>query len=111
MGDQAPELLKVLFPHLDQVLVDRIVRVGRSVRIVARCVAPTAWCPGCGTASSRGHSRYRRRLADTAVGGQTTAIDLTVRRFFCDTAECPKRTFAEQVDQLTFRHGRRTMSL
>ncbi|MGF1427107.1 ISL3 family transposase [Kitasatospora sp. LaBMicrA B282] len=81
------------------------------MRIIARCVAPMARCPGCVTGSSRVHSRYRRRLADTAVGGQTMAIDLTVRRFFCGTAECPKQTFAEQVDQLTFRHGRRTMSL
>ncbi|MFB7089592.1 ISL3 family transposase, partial [Streptomyces sp. NPDC056296] len=61
--------------------------------------------------SARVHSRYGRRLADTAVSGQETAIDLEVRRFFCDNAGCAKKTFAEQVDQLTFRYGRRTLTL
>ncbi|MFI5987824.1 ISL3 family transposase [Streptomyces sp. NPDC051555] len=57
------------------------------------------------------HSRYGRRLADTAVAGQETAIDLQVRRFFCDSTDCARKTFAEQVDQLTFRYGRRTVIL
>lgn len=57
------------------------------------------------------HSRYVRRRADTAIGGQTTAIDLEVRRFFCDNGDCGKTTFAEQVEGLTFRYGRRTVLL
>jgi transposase len=35
-------------------------------------------------------------------------ICLTVRRFRCLAAECPKSTFAEQVDGLAGRHARRT---
>ncbi|APU42998.1 ISL3 family transposase [Streptomyces sp. TN58] len=92
-------------------MVDGIVRVGASVRIAARCIAATARCPGCGMVSVRVHSRYGRRLADAAVSGQETAIDLEVRRFFCDNTGCAKKTFAEQVDQLTFRYGRRTVAL
>ncbi|MGW2370350.1 ISL3 family transposase [Streptomyces sp. NPDC001667] len=111
MGDHGSGLLKVLFLHLAQVVVNSVVRIGKSIRIAARCTAPTARCSGCGTVSSRVHSRYGRRLADTAVSGQETAIDLEVRRFFCDNADCAKRTFAEQVDQLTFRYGRRTVTL
>ncbi|WP_425543601.1 transposase family protein [Streptomyces luteireticuli] len=84
-------------------MVTGVVRVGRSVRISARCSALTAWCPGCGTPSARVHSRYGRRLADAAVAGQETAIDLEVRRFFCDHADCGKKTFAEQVEHLTLR--------
>ncbi|MFF4320715.1 transposase family protein [Streptomyces sp. NPDC001568] len=74
----------------------------------ARCIAATARCPGCGTVSVRVHSRYGRRLADAAVGGREVAIDLEVRRFFCDNADCVKKTFAEQVERLTFRYGRGT---
>ncbi|MFD7409563.1 transposase family protein [Streptomyces sp. NPDC059866] len=37
-------------------------------------------CPSCGTVSARRHSVYRRRLADTTVGGQSVEITLTVRR-------------------------------
>jgi len=33
---------------------------------------------------------------------------LQVRRFFCDTVDCPVRTFVEQVDGLTSRYARRT---
>lgn len=111
MGDHAVELLKVLFPCLSQVVVDSVVRIGKSVRISARCLVPAARCSGCGTVSARVHSRYRRRLADGAAGGQETAIDLEVRRFFCDNTACVKRTFVEQVERLTFRYGRRTIGL
>jgi transposase len=58
--------------------------------------------------SRRVHSRYTRRLADAAVGGQRVLIRLAVRRFFCDDAGCPARTFAEQVDGLTTAYARRT---
>ncbi|MGW6860770.1 transposase family protein [Streptomyces xanthophaeus] len=92
-------------------MVDGVVRVGTSIRIAARCIAATARCPGCGTVSVRVHSRYGRRLADAAVAGQETAIDLEVRRFFCDSTGCARKTFAEQADQLTFRYGRRSVTL
>ncbi|MGW7704679.1 ISL3 family transposase, partial [Kitasatospora sp. NPDC054768] len=36
---------------------------------------------------------------------------LRVRRFFCDAADCGKRTFGEQIPGLTFRYGRCTVPL
>jgi hypothetical protein len=62
-------------------------------------------------ASRRVHSRYERRLLDTAVAGQETLIHLRVRRFFCGNTACVKKTFAEQVPGLTTRYGRRTLGL
>lgn len=35
-------------------------------------------------------------------------IELSVRRLFCDNGNCPRVTFAEQIDGLTCRYGRRT---
>ncbi|MGW2937560.1 hypothetical protein ACWDA7_38400 [Streptomyces sp. NPDC001156] len=35
-------------------------------------------------------------------------IELSVRRLFCDNGNCARVTFAEQVDGLTSRYGRRT---
>jgi zinc-finger of transposase IS204/IS1001/IS1096/IS1165 len=58
--------------------------------------------------SSRVHSRYERRLADAAAGGQRVVIRLRVRRFFCGAPDCPACTFAEQVDGLTTAYARRT---
>jgi len=54
------------------------------------------------------HSRYRRRLADVALGGRRTVIVVSVRRLFCNHQACQRRTFAEQVPGLTVRYGRRT---
>jgi transposase len=58
--------------------------------------------------SGRVHSRYERRLLDTAVGGREVVICLAVRRFFCPDPGCGKVTFAEQVSGLTSRYSRRT---
>ncbi|MEV5012920.1 ISL3 family transposase [Streptomyces sp. NPDC055692] len=77
----------------------------------ARTAAERAACPACGTASVRVHSRYVRRLADSAVGGRPALIELQVRRFRCSQQDCLQATFAEQVDGLTFRHGRRSAGL
>ncbi|MFI6986740.1 ISL3 family transposase [Embleya sp. NPDC050154] len=78
------------------------------MRIKARCTGLEAECPGCGSPSRRVHSRYVRMLADTAVSGRPVGIELHVRRFFCDEVACGRGTFAEQVDGLTVRYGRRT---
>ncbi|MFI1855085.1 ISL3 family transposase [Streptomyces sp. NPDC020480] len=76
--------------------------------MTASAAARSGQCPGCGMHSQRVHDRYRRRLADVAIGGRATTINLSVRRFRCEQPSCPRRTFVEQVDGLTFRHGRRS---
>ena len=84
---------------------------GRSVHALARSCAGEAACPGCGVVSGRVHSRYQRRLSDTASGGQEVLIDLQARRLFCGNGACAKATVAEQVPGLTTRYGRRTCGL
>jgi transposase len=76
--------------------------------VLASTRAGPASCPTCGALSSRVHSRYQRRLADAALGGRRLVLVLSVRRLFCDAAACGRRTFAEQVEGLTVRYGRRT---
>ncbi len=79
--------------------------------MLARTCASEAACPGCGVVSRRVHSRYERKLADTASGGQEVLIYLQARRFFCSNEACVKATFAEQVPGLAVRYGRRTCGL
>ena len=79
--------------------------------MLARSCAGEAACPGCRVVSRRVHSRYQRRLSDTASGGQEVLIDLQARRFLCGNGACAKVTFAEQVPGLTTRYGRRTCGL
>ncbi|WP_371674218.1 transposase [Streptomyces sp. NBC_00289] len=64
-------------------------------------------CPDCRCESARVHSRYSRTLADVA-GGRPVLISLAVRRLFCDSVDCGRRTFAEQVEGLTVRCQRRS---
>jgi len=52
-----------------------------------------------------------RSLADAAVGGQPVRIQLQVRRFACARTACARKTFVEQVDDLTVRYGRRSQLL
>ncbi|WP_328760593.1 ISL3 family transposase [Streptomyces sp. NBC_00271] len=85
---------------------------GGVLRIVARTPESVpASCPDCGTPSVRRHSGYQRRLADGAIGGRQVSIALSVRRLFCDAPECDRVTFAEQIEWLTMRYGRRTPQL
>lgn len=81
---------------------------GLSVRVEATARTDKAVCPGCGVPSARVHSRYQRRLSDVAVGGQEVLIQLRVRRFFCDSSYCARKTFTEQVPGVTVAYARRT---
>jgi transposase len=91
--------------------VERLFLAGRSVRIQATTITAAAACPACRRVSRRVHSHYERRLADTAVAGREVVIQLRVRRFFCPSKACGKRTFAEQVPGLTIRYGRVSTAL
>ncbi|UZF48341.1 ISL3 family transposase [Rhodococcus rhodochrous] len=97
-----------LFPHLDSVDVLDVRRVGATIRIEARPRGERASCPRCAGEARRVHSRYRRQLADTAIGGYPVLIDIRVRRFFCDTTDCAAKTFTEQISGLTLPWSRRT---
>lgn len=91
--------------------VEGIERLAGQVLITAAVVGQEGRCPRCGTSSARVHSRYRRQVADTPIGGTPVKITLGVRRLFCDAADCPKQTFAEQIPGLTSRYARRSVGL
>lgn len=105
------DLLAIVFPHLSAVRVEKVARTGGSVALHVRPTSPTAACPCCGTDSSRVHSRYPRTVSDMTVSGQETVLRLEMRRFFCPYEQCERRIFAEQIDGLTIRYGRRSVQL
>lgn len=100
-----------VLPQLAGVVVERVEPSLARVRIWARARADRVQCPTCGVTTTRVHSRYQRRLTDTALGGQPVEIHLRVRRFVCVGQACPTRRFAEQVPALTARYGRRSLLL
>ncbi|MFC9769312.1 ISL3 family transposase [Rhodococcus jostii] len=90
------------------VAIDSIDVAGGGVSIRASPLSVSASCPACGDTSDRVHSRYERTVADTAIGNRPSRLVLRVRRFLCLTADCERRTFAEQIDGVTTRYARRT---
>jgi transposase len=103
--------LGFLLPHLAGAVIEGVVAADGLLLVLARARAGRAACPACGTASARVHSRYGRRLADLAIGGRRVVIRLAVRRFFCRSPGCKRKTFAEQVPGLTAPYARKTPPL
>ncbi|MDT0549603.1 ISL3 family transposase [Streptomyces lonegramiae] len=110
MGDEQ-WFWDLVWPDVDGVVVDGVEVVEDTVRIDVHAGQRAVMCPACGTAASRVHSTYTRRLADRPIGGRRVVLRLTVRRFFCDNAVCKRRTVAEQVEHLTTPYGRRTQAV
>jgi transposase len=67
--------------------------------VIARSPSKTSPCPSCGRESKQVHSRYRRALADLPAHGRAVEIRLTVRRFRCGRLICPRKIFAERLDE------------
>jgi hypothetical protein len=63
-------------PHLARVIVEEVAVAAGLLLVMARARAPGAACPKCGTVSGQVRSRYRRRLADAAIGGRQVEIRL-----------------------------------
>ncbi|MFD7529821.1 ISL3 family transposase [Streptomyces sp. NPDC059849] len=61
--------------------------------------------------SDRVHDRYQRRLKELPLTEHGFVIRLTVRRFICGSADCPRRTFAEPFSRLAAPHARFTTRL
>ncbi len=77
--------------------VDAVRLTASAVVLVAHTTALEAACPSCGQPSSRLHSHYYRTPRDLPFGTKPVRLLLQVRRFFCDQASCPRRTFAERL--------------
>ena len=66
-----------------------------ALSLVAR--ATTALCPLCVHVSQRIRSSYTRHVADVPYAGRQVQLILRVRKFRCDTPDCPRRVFAERL--------------
>jgi hypothetical protein len=111
MQTDAPFWDSLVFDRIDDVDVEAVTARFGTVEVAARGRAAGAECPDCGRFSGRVHDRYQRRLKDLPLAEQGFVIRLTVRRFICGSAHCPRRTFAEPFSQLTAPHARFTTRL
>ena len=92
--------------RLDLLRVD-----GSTITVIMATTATSSACPLCGESSLRIHSRYVRTLADLPWHGVAVSVQLTVRRFFCEAADCRRRIFAERLPGVAAPYARRTARL
>jgi transposase len=82
---------------------------GLIVRVLS--TRPSSPCPGCSTPSRSIHSYYRRKPADLPCAGRSIRLLLTVRKFFCRVATCPRKVFTERLPDLLEPSSRLTTRL
>jgi transposase len=100
-----------LLPDADALHLETLVADGDAITVVVTTRGDTARCPDCGQPSTRLHSRKRRRIADLPWQGLAVSLDLQLRRFYCRTPACARRTFTERVPTVVAPHARRTARL
>lgn len=111
MGVTTRSIEELLFPGVDGVVVEDFTADDRLVVVRAFSRTLLRSCFACGVRARRVHSRYERRISDRPVAGRSTVILLTVRRFFCDNAECERRTFVEQIAGISERYRQASTGL
>lgn len=101
----------ILLPAGSPLMVETI-GVGDDQMILAVANSEnSAICPCCHRPSQRANGHYHRKPADLPCAGYLVQLKWRVRRFFCDNAECPRQTFAEQIPAVVARFARRTNRL
>ncbi|AHI27377.1 Transposase (plasmid) [Komagataeibacter xylinus E25] len=92
-------------------VVRRVVALDNRVEIEVGLRKRSVLCPDCQCPTQRIHSFYQRKLADLPWQGRPATLIVSVPRFFCQAAVCPRRTFVMPLDGITVRHGRQTTRL
>jgi transposase len=90
---------------LDGLVVDRVELDPGGNPIVALSTADeqARQCPDCGVRASRVKQWVTTRPRDLPVAGRASRLRWRKRRWHCDQASCPRRTFTEQVAQVPSR--------
>jgi hypothetical protein len=90
---------------------ERVTESADRLLVHVACGTALGSCPLCGRAAHRIHSRYSRRVANLPCAGRQVTLVLTVRKFFCPNASCPRKIFAEQFPELVPSYARLTRRL
>src|SRR5690242_17774593 len=96
----------VLLPR--SLRVEAIIEADDALVIRARLAEDEAHCPECGQTATRAQSKYVRTLHDVPWAGRRIHLRVTIRRFRCVAARCPRRIFAERLGDFAQPYARRT---
>jgi transposase len=104
-------LAKLLLPDVEHIELKTVTTEERIIRLHLQSTATTSLCPTCHHTSQRVHSQYQRSPADLPWAGVAVKLHVQLRRFKCETAACPRRTFVERVPTLVAPSARQTTRL
>src|SRR6266516_2626803 len=96
-------------PLPEGMLIDQVQITETGLHIAVVATHPTSRCPLCSKESSSIHSSYRRSVRDVSCGGRQVQLALTVRKFFCRNALCPRKVFTERMPQFVEPWARMTI--
>ena len=94
------ELLFGTMLELDEDYKPAIDAENNTLHIFLKSVSASGTCPCCGGASSEVNSINFRHPQWMPINGMTTYAHISLKRYFCNNGECPKRTFVEQLDNV-----------
>lgn len=110
--DSSLLLSLLLFPqHTSLTVQDIDIQSDETLTVRLHSTEPQGACSGCGSTSTRIHSRYDRTLSDLPMSGRRVRLVVQVRRFFCPNPARPLKTFAERFPELTRPYAQRTLRL
>ena len=96
-------------PLPEGMLIDQIQITENGLRVAVIATHPTSCCPLCSESSASIHSSYCRNVRDVSCGGRQVQLCLTVRKFFCRNALCPRKIFTERMPQFVEPWARMTI--
>jgi transposase len=105
------DLCTDLLPLQAPLHIETMAMTERGMTLDVAVIASQAHCPTCTQPSTHIHSHYRRTLADLPWATTPVQLHLRVRRFWCATPHCARRTFTERVPQVAACSARATTRL
>ena len=106
-------LISCLFPDLAAVRLETwgIKLALPMITLTLTSRSRPAPCPLCGRRARRTHSWYERALTDLPWGEHAVAVQLRVRKLFCDNAGCERCIFTERLPGVAAPWARKTARL
>lgn len=100
-----------LLPLPDELEITSISVAEQELQIRVTSNRMSSLCPLCSTPSSAIHSYYRRKPLELPCVGKTVRLLLSVKKFFCRVASCPRKIFTERLPELIEPSSRLTTRL
>ena len=105
------ELCDLLLPPSESLWIESIDAQEQGLILKMAVIEPKAICPDCLQPTLRVHGRYWRTLSDLPWAATPVQLRLQVRRFWCETSSCKRKTFTERLSELAPHYARTTARL